>query len=81
MRDSLKVSNTKIENKLAFPVTILVGVSLLCVAFLVSRDTTYLKMVSNEITANENVLLLSFVCQDSFYILGIFAFVFCIFCI
>ena len=59
MTDSLKALDTKIENKLAFALTILVGTSLLCVAFLVSRDNISLKMVSDETRSNENVLLLS----------------------
>ena len=59
MTDSLKALDTKIENKLAFALTILVGTSLLCVAFLVSRDNISLKMVSDETRSNENVLLMS----------------------
>ena len=59
MTDSLKVLDTKIENKSAFALTILVGTSLLCVALLVSRDVISLKMVSNETRSNENILLLS----------------------
>ena len=59
MADSLKVLDTKMENKSAFALTILVGTSLLCVALLVSRDVISLKMVSNETRSNENILLLS----------------------
>ena len=59
MTDPLKALDTKIENKSAFALTILVGTSLLCVAFLVSRDNISLKMVSDETRSNENVLLLS----------------------
>ena len=59
MTDSLKTLDAKIENKSAFALTILVGTSLLCVAFLASRDTISLKMVSDETRSNENVLLLS----------------------
>ena len=59
MTDSLKALHTKTENRSAFPLTIFVGTSLLCVAFLVSRDTISLKMVSDEARLNENVLLLS----------------------
>ena len=59
MANSLKALDTKIENKSAFALIILVGASLLRVAFLVSRDNTYLKMVSDETRSNENVLLLS----------------------
>ena len=59
MTDSLKALGAKIEDKLAFALTSLVGTSLLCVAFLVSRDNISLKMVSDETRSNENVLLLS----------------------
>ena len=59
MTDSLKALDTKIENKSAFALTILVGTSLLQVAFLVTRDTISLKMVSNKTRSNKNVLLLS----------------------
>ena len=48
MTDSLKALDTKIENKSAFALTILVGTSLLCVAFSVSRDNISFKMVSDE---------------------------------
>ena len=37
----------------------MVGTSLLCVAFLVSRDTISLEIVSDETSSNENVFLLS----------------------
>ena len=46
--DSLKAFDIRIENKTAFALTILVGTSLLCVAFLVSRDMIFIKMVPNE---------------------------------
>ena len=59
MTDSLKALDAKIENKSAFALTILVDTSLLCVAFLVSRETISLKMVSDETRSNNNVLLLS----------------------
>ena len=59
MTDSLKALDTKIENKSVFALTILFGASLLCVAFLVSRDNICLKMVSDVTRSNENVLLLS----------------------
>ena len=55
MTDSLKALGAKIEDKLAFALTSLVGTSLLCVAFSVSRDNISLKMVSNETRSNENV--------------------------
>ena len=59
MTDLLKTLDTKIENKSAFALAISVDTSLLCVAFLVSRDNISLKMVSDETRSNENVLLLS----------------------
>ena len=46
--DSLKSLGTKIENKLAFALTIIVGTSLLYVAFKLSRDTVFLKMLPDE---------------------------------
>ena len=55
MADSLKALDTKIESKSTFAVTLLVGTSLLWVAFLVSRDTVSLKMVSDETRSNESV--------------------------
>ena len=55
MTDSLKALSAKVEDKLAFALTSLVDTSLLCVAFLVSRDNISLKMVSNETRSNENV--------------------------
>ena len=48
MTDLLKVLDTKIENRSALALTILVGTSLLCVNLLVSRDMISLKMVSGE---------------------------------
>ena len=57
MTDSLKASDTKIENKSAFALTILAGTSLLCVVFLVFRETIYLKMVSHETRSNENFFI------------------------
>ena len=59
MTDLLKVLDTKIENRSALALTILVGTSLLCVDLLVSRDMISLKMVSGETRPNENVLSLS----------------------
>ena len=55
MTDSLKALDAKIEDKPAFALTILVSTSLLCVAFLVSRDNISLKMVSDETRSNENI--------------------------
>ena len=58
MADSLKALDTKIESKLAFAFTILVGSSLLREAFLVSRDAIFFKMLPDETSSNEIVLLL-----------------------
>ena len=55
----IKSMNTKIENRSALALTILVGTSFLCVDLLVSRDTISLKMVSGETRSNENALSLS----------------------
>ena len=55
MADSLKALDTIFESKSAFAVTILVGTSLLWLAFLVSRDTVSLKMVPDETRSNESV--------------------------
>ena len=58
MTDLLKALDTKIENRSALALTILVGTSLLCVDLLVSRDMISLKMVSGETRPDENVLSL-----------------------
>ena len=55
MADSLKALDTIFESKSAFAVTILVGTSLLWLAFLVSRDTVSLKTVPDETRSNESV--------------------------
>ena len=55
MADSLKALDTIFESKSAFAVTILVGTSLLWLAFLVSRDTVSLKTVTDETRSNESV--------------------------
>ena len=57
--DSLRALDTKIENKSASALTILVGTSLLCIA---------LKMVSDETRSNENVILLSNVSVNLFFL-------------
>ena len=59
MTDLSKALDTKIENRSALALTILVGTSLLCVNLLVSRDMISLKMVSGKTRSNENVLSLS----------------------
>ena len=59
MGDLLKALDTKIENRSALALTILVGTPLLCVDLLVSRDMISLKMVSGETSSNENFLSLS----------------------
>ena len=59
MADLLKALDTKIENRSALALTILVGTPLLCVDLLVSRDMISLKMVSGETRSNENFLSLS----------------------
>ena len=71
MTDLLKPLDTKIENRSALPLIILVGTSFLCVDLLVSRDTISLKMVSGETKSNENVLSLSKV-SLIIYLLGWF---------
>ena len=43
MADLLKALDTKIENRSGLALTILIGISLLCVDLLVSRDTISLK--------------------------------------
>ena len=71
MTDLLKPLDTKIENRSALALIILVGTSFLCVDLLVSRDTISLKMVSGETKSNENVLSLSKV-SLIIYLLGWF---------
>ena len=57
--DLLEALDTKIENRSALALTILVGTSLLCIDLLVSRDTICSKMLSGDTKSNENVLSLS----------------------
>ena len=59
LTDLLKVLDTKIENRSALALTVLVGTLLICIYLLVSRDTVSLKMVPGETSSNENVLSLS----------------------
>ena len=51
--------DTSIENRSSLALKVLVGTSLLCADFLVSRDTISLKMLPGETRLNENVLSLS----------------------
>ena len=59
MTELLKLFDTKIENRSALTLTIMVGTSSLYVDLLVSRDAISLEMVSSEMRSNENVLSLS----------------------
>ena len=59
MADSLKSLDTKIENKSAFSLTMLVGTSLLRAAFPISRDSIFFKMMPDEKSSNKFFLLLS----------------------
>ena len=58
--DLLEALDTKIENRSALALTILVGTLLLCIDLLdLSRDTICSKMLSGDTKSNENVLSLS----------------------